>query len=171
MGCYGPPTVVKGVDPRLLRAWLAMMLWAAVVWGLGSDDLSLQQSSRIIGPILDTLFPGLSWQERQRVIYVIRKSAHPIEYAVLGLLVMRALWLSWRESILLSSVFSAGVVVAMATADEARQGHSAMRTGSGWDVLLDVSGGLAAIAGFLLYRRLRRTSDGERSAPSAKETP
>ena len=132
-----------------------MLLWAAFVWGLGGDSLSNQQTSRIIGPLIDWLFPDLSWQDKGAVLYTIRKGAHVVEYAVLALLSLRALWLSWRDSLLLASVFAAGVVVAMASADEYRQGLSQVRTGSGWDVLLDISGGLTAIGGVLLFQKLR----------------
>jgi VanZ family protein len=129
-----------------------------MVWGLGGDGMSNQHTSRIIGPFMDWLIPDLSWQEKRAVFYWMRKSAHVFEYAMLALLTLRALWLSWRESLLLTSVFAVGVVVAMAIADETRQGRSAMRTGSGWDVLLDIAGGVTAIAGFLLIARLRRGS-------------
>jgi VanZ family protein len=161
--------VASRIDPRVLRAWLATALWAAFVWGLGGDAMASESSSRFIGPLIDWLLPDLGWHEKHRILYTIRKSAHVVEYAVLALLTLRALWLSWRESLLLASVFAAGVVAAMAVADEARQGQSAVRTGSAWDVLLDVSGGLAAIAGFLLFQRLRRRiatshgADAERS--------
>jgi hypothetical protein len=133
-----------------------MLLWAAFVWGLGSDSLSGHQTSRIIGPVIEWLFPGFSAQDRLALLYTIRKSAHVFEYSVLALLSLRALWLSWRRSLLLASVFSAGVVSAMAMADEYRQGQSALRTGSGWDVLLDICGGLTAIGGFVLFQRARR---------------
>lgn len=141
-----------------------MLLWAAFVWGLGGDDMSRAQTSRIMGPLIDWLFSGLSWQERSSLLYTVRKSAHVIEYAILALLSLRALWLSWRDSLLLASVFSAGVVSAMAVADELRQARSPVRTGTSDDVLLDVSGGLAAIAAFLAFQWLRRSWGDDRAA-------
>ena len=60
-----------------------MLLWAAFVWGLGSDTLSEgQTSSRFIGPLIDWLFPDLSPDARYAVHYGIRKSAHLTEYAL-----------------------------------------------------------------------------------------
>ena len=133
-----------------------MALWGALVWGLGSDRMASEPTSRVIGPFVDWLLPDLTWHERHKILYTIRKSAHVVEYAILALLTLRALWLSWRESFLLASSFAVGVVAAMAIADEVRQGQSSMRTGSGWDVLLDISGGLAAIVGFLIFQQVRR---------------
>ena len=158
----------KGVDPRVVRAWLVMGLWAALVWGLGGDGMSHNQTSRFIGPFIDWLLPDLSWHERRSLLYSMRRSAHVGEYAILALLSVRAVWLSWRESLLLASVFSVGVVVAMAIADEARQGRSAVRTGSGWDVLLDIAGGVTAIAGFFLLQRLQRRSSRPDEALAAE---
>lgn len=139
-----------------------MALWAALVWGLGGDRMALEPTSRFLGPLIDWLLPDLTWYERHQVLYSIRKSAHVVEYAILALLTLRAMWLSWRQSLVLASVFSVGVVAAMAVADEMRQGRSSVRTGSGWDVLLDISGGLAAIAGFLLFQRFRRSAASRR---------
>ena len=85
-----------------------MGLWAAFVWSLGSDGMASQETSRIIGPIVDWLLPDLSWQERRSLLYGIRKGAHVFEYGTLALLSLRALWLSWHHSMLLTSVFSAG---------------------------------------------------------------
>jgi VanZ family protein len=133
-----------------------MALWGALVWGLGGDRMASEPTSRFIGPFVDWLLPDLTWHERHKILYTIRKSAHVVEYAILALLTLRALWLSWRESFLLASVFAVGVVAAMAVADEVRQGQSSVRTGSGWDVLLDISGGLAAIVGFLIFQHVRR---------------
>ena len=56
------------------------------------------------------------------------------------------------------------IVATVAIADEGRQGASAVRTGSGWDALLDLAGGLAAMAGYWLYRQRRPTSNSA-SAP------
>jgi VanZ family protein len=154
--------VPSRIDPRVLRAWFAMAMWAAFVWGLGGDTMAMESTSRFLGPLIDWLLPDLTGYERHRALYTLRKSAHVVEYAILAILTLRAMWLSWRQSLVLASVFSLGVVAAMAVADEVRQGRSSMRTGSGWDVLLDICGGLAAIAGFLLFQRIRRAASSRR---------
>ena len=48
------------------------------------------------------------------------------------------------------------LVLFVATTDEIHQGFAPTRGGSPWDVALDVSGGLASIFLFLVYRRISR---------------
>lgn len=173
-----------GVDLRVVRAWLAMVLWIAVIWGLGSDQMSDRQTeSRFLGPLIDWLLPDLSLQARHAVMYSIRKTAHVVEYAILALLSIHALWLSWRKPLRLTSLYSAGIVTVVAIADEVHQGLTSERTSSGWDVLLDIAGGVAAIAGVWLLRRLRPNPlkvpnttpnsqrAGSRPSPHAGESP
>ena len=45
------------------------------------------------------------------------------------------------------------LVISLASADELNQSFQASRTSSGWDVLLDIFGGISALAAFKLFRR------------------
>lgn len=89
---------------------------------------------------------------------LVRKAAHVTEYAVLALLVARALagsgsplWPIW--AVLLVSV--------TALADEINQGYNPQRTGSGWDVVLDISGGLLGLVLFWFWTgRQKRSPPG-----------
>ena len=90
------------------------------------------------------------------VAIYLRKAAHAVEYGMLAILLLRALWLGTRLSragAVLGTLAAAGL---LAVADEARQGVSALRTGSAWDVALDLGGGAAAIALFLALQLWRR---------------
>ena len=133
-----------------------------------------QTTSRFLGPLVDWLLPDLSESGRHAVLYTIRKSAHLVEYAVLALLAMRAFWLSWHRPPWQTSGLAALVVAAMAITDETLQGLTAERTSSAWDVLLDIAGGLAAMAGYWLIRRRWPSAKPQRSAPptpGAEESP
>jgi VanZ family protein len=130
-------------------------LWALFVWALGSDSFSAHETSRILHPLLSSLFPDLAPHEIWRLMYAIRKSAHVVEYAILAILVVRALWLGKRPSLAFSAVLALAILVTFAAADERRQGRSSVRSGSHLDVLLDLSGGAAAI-GLLVYLQLRQ---------------
>lgn len=107
--------------------------------------MSFSHSSRIIAPILHWLFPNLSEQSVHAAVFAVRKAAHVTEYAILGLLIWRALrkpnatnlrpWL-WSQAGL------AVLVVALyATSDEIHQAFVPTRQASIWDVLLDTTGG------------------------------
>jgi VanZ family protein len=115
---------------RILSLWLPVVAWAALIFGLSS-------------------IPGLNsglgtWDE------VLRKGAHVSEYAILGLLLVRALGRELPALI---------VGVAYAASDELHQHFVHGRHGSPVDVAID-SVGLAI--GILLFRqiggRARRTA-------------
>ncbi len=139
---------------RTVRAWALALLWAVFVWGLGRDDLSLEGTSRFLGPLFEFLFPGISSAANEQLQWAVRKAAHVTEYAALAALVLRALWIGgWpqgRAATWLALVFA----TAFAAADETRQSLSIARLGSIWDVALDAAGaGLSVVA--LSYARRR----------------
>jgi len=76
---------------QIVRAWLAVALWMALIFAGSTGSLSESYTSRIIGPILRWFGPDISDAAIQRVQFVVRKTAHFTEYAVLALLVRRAL--------------------------------------------------------------------------------
>jgi len=130
---------------RLVSAWVPVLIWAAVIWILGSDPWSAPQTSRILGPLLDWLCPGLDALDRDEIVNGIRKLAHPAVYGLLVLLALRALELTTRLRSLAMAATALGAATAIATADEVRQAASGVRTGAVGDVLLDVGGSLTAI--------------------------
>ena len=107
-----------------LRLWGPVLAWAALIFALSSV------------PDLGT---GLgTWD------LVLRKLAHAGEYAILGVLLLRA-----TRRLPLSFV----VGVAYAISDELHQRTVEGRVGSPLDVLIDTVG---IAIGLLLWRRLRR---------------
>ena len=85
------------------------------------------------------------------VHFITRKLAHFTEYAILGLLAARAFRTSSRPAI--SSrwfLISATLVVTFALVDEYHQRFVPTRTGSIYDSLIDIAGGLTAL---ILVRR------------------
>ena len=107
----------------MLTIWLPVVLWAGLIFGLSSV------------PDLGT---GLgTWD------LVLRKIAHFCEYAVLGLLLARAVG---REAV------AALAGVAYAGTDEVHQHFVAGRHAAVRDVAIDAAG---VLAGVLAARRLR----------------
>ncbi|MCP5043723.1 MAG: hypothetical protein GY944_22065 [bacterium] len=146
--------------PTPASAWTWAVLWALLVWGLGGEDLSLDNTSRILGPLIRWLLPGISEGASNQLQLVIRKTAHVAEYAVLSLLVFRAL-LAGRGLPLQRSAITAFILAtAFAAADETRQSFSITRLGSAWDVALD-AGGAAVGIGLGLWLRTRWPGLGE----------
>lgn len=144
-------------DSKRLRPWIAVLLWAAVVWALGGDGFSHTETSRILVPLIRWLAPELSGRELLKILFWIRKSAHAIEYALLTVLLLRALLLAARADWRSAAVSTLLAVLVFAAADEGRQGLSRLRSGSSHDVMLDLAGAALALAVLaLLQRRLRR---------------
>jgi VanZ family protein len=114
--------------PRALSLWLPVVLWAGLIFTLSSI------------PDLGTGLGGLD--------LVLRKTAHAAEFAVLGLLLARAIGHELPALVL---------GIAYAVTDEVHQAFVPGRQGSVWDVLLDSVG---VALGVLLLRRLRKYNFG-----------
>lgn len=139
--------------------WLPPIVWMAVIFSASADTQSYQHSSRFFLPLLHWLFPRMSAEHVDTCHYLFRKCGHLTEYAVLGLLLWRAIrhtrrspvapesskggWL-WREAGL-----ALGIVLLYAASDEIHQIFVPTRTAHATDVLIDTSG--AAIGLLLLW--------------------
>jgi VanZ family protein len=110
---------------RALSAWLPVVLWAGLIFALSSI------------PDLGTGLGG--WD------LALRKIAHALEYAVLGLLLLRAMG---RE------VPAAILGVAYAVSDEVHQSFVTGRQGALRDVVIDAVGVLAGV--YVFPRLVRR---------------
>ena len=113
---------------RFLKFWAPVLLWAALILSAANDRFSDDNTEgllvRLFGPI-----PPI-------VNFVVRKSAHVLEYSVLALL-------SWRARRTLATPLL--IVLAVACTDEILQAMTLTRTGSPADVVLDTCGGLLAL--------------------------
>jgi len=133
----------------------------ALIFTASSDTHSFEHSSRILAPLLHWLFPHLSADTVNLLVFIARKCAHLAEYSVFALLLWRALrkpvknvarpW-SWREAGL------ALLLVALyAASDEFHQIFVATRTPRFHDVALDTLGGAAGLFTLWLIGRWRKS--------------
>ena len=136
-----------------LKYWLPVLLWMVVIFSASSDSLSFQHSSRILAPIIHWLLPHLSEHAVSDIVFFIRKCAHLTEYAVLALLLWRALRKPvgndrrpWRWT---DAGFAILFVALYAASDEIHQLFVPNREGRLADVLIDTSGAMAGM--FLLW--------------------
>lgn len=142
-----------------LSAYAPVFLWVAVIFYLSSDSGSMNETSRFLRPLVLFFFPEISESSLGIIHGIVRKSAHVIEYAVLALLVLRAVWGSHFEVLRrYKFVIPILFVVAIASLDEFNQSFSAARTGTYQDVLLDTAGGITAVLAVWLWTRFRRVS-------------
>ena len=61
---------------RFLKYWLPVLVWMAVIFTASSDTHSYEHSSRIIAPLLYWLFPHISANAVDWVVFIARKCAH-----------------------------------------------------------------------------------------------
>src|SRR5262249_7239601 len=114
-------------------AWLLVALWTALVWWLGSDLFGAGTASRLLGPLLDWLIPGLPPDRRFAILMTIRKIAHPSIYAVLAGLAFRASLLSGVSGLVRGAAIALAMAISVAGLDEWRQTQTRTRTGAASD--------------------------------------
>lgn len=150
---------------RIFFAWLIVLIWAGVIWQFGSDAYSLDRTSRFLQPLINWLLAGVDLATRYQIHGWVRKSAHFIEYAILALLAFRAALLTAARHRIGTACWVALFLVAtLAAADEFRQSLSTARTGSPYDVLIDVTGGVVGLLGVLVIMNRMHGSKAVRGA-------
>jgi VanZ family protein len=119
---------------RFARAWLPVIIWSVVILSASTDAFSSNESrgwlASLIGPALASALN-----------IVFRKLGHIIGYGILGILARRA-----DRRVFLAI----GIALLVAITDETRQSMTLLRTGSPWDVMLDV---LSAWLGILVMTK------------------
>jgi VanZ family protein len=155
--------------PSAAWAWFWAAAWAAIVWGLGGDDLSMDSTSRFLGPLIDWLLPDISQEASELIQFYIRKTVHLAEYALLAVLIMRGLLAGGRPGFSRMALVAIVLASAFAAADETRQSLSATREGSAWDVAIDGTGAAVGV-GLLLWIRIGLPWFGQRIGPPSPGT-
>ena len=150
-----------------LKYWLPLLIWLGLIFVGSTSVMSAEHTSRYIGPFLLWLKPGMSATAIWTILVVVRKCAHVIEYAVLALLLWRALrsvpTLRTRTFVVFGAVLLGCALVA--ASDEFHQTFVKSRTPSVRDVLLDVGGGFLGLLICATFARrhpgtFRATTDG-----------
>jgi VanZ family protein len=125
---------------------------------LSTDAFAGDETSRILGPLLRWALPNASEATIALVHAVVRKLAHFTEYAVLGILVVRAL-VDEETRFVRVALRALLLCIAYAALDELHQAFQPTRTGAVLDVMLD---GAGAAAGIALSGGWRRFGAGQR---------
>ena len=148
----------------LLIVWMGMIFYFSAKPAVQSAEMSAS-----VGKMVGKLFvPGFNEMEEQEqdsfaenIDFVVRKSAHACEYAVLGILLFWNYEQKIRKRSVLAGISWLSVAVYAAT-DEIHQLFVPGRSGQISDVLLDSFGGLAGVAFSVIIQGLirKRKKDG-----------
>jgi VanZ family protein len=142
-----------------LKYWLPVLVWMAVLFGASADSRSSVHSSSLVKPLLRWFFPHMTETEIENIHHFFRKCCHLIAYAILALLVFRALGFSKNELPAWSWPRVGGtllIVFLYASTDEFHQRFVPTRTSSFWDVLIDTAGGAIGLLVVWIYHCWRR---------------
>jgi VanZ family protein len=120
---------------RFVKTWLPVLLWAAIILSASNDSFSATESRGWLASVI-----GAEWADALNI--AIRKLGHFIAYSILGLL-------GWRAERRISVTLI--IALAVATTDEVRQSMMLQRTGTPWDVLLDLA---SAWLGMMAAKRM-----------------
>ena len=146
-----------------LRRYGPLLVWMGLIFFASTGNLSAPNTSRIIRPLLLWLFPGITEAALLQVHFLVRKTAHFTEYAVLALLAARA-FLASSRTLLRRRWWLAplALVASCPLLDEYHQPFVPTRTGTIYYSLLDISGGAGALGALALCRAARRKQRGGR---------
>ena len=131
-----------------------LIIWIGVIFFFSSGQGASTRTSLIIRPILEYLFPTASFETIAFYHGIVRKCAHLVEYAILGILACRA-FSRWTTHFVLVGL---GFVLLIASLDEFNQSFNPQRTSTPWDVALDFAGGVLGVVLFALITRKKRLS-------------
>lgn len=131
-----------------------------LIFGASADTGSSQRSSRLIEPLVRWLFPDVSEPVVDAVVFYVRKCAHVTEYAVLALLLWRAVrkpvrhdprpWLKSQVALVI------GLTSLYAASDEMHQAFVPNREGRFHDVMIDTVGAALGLFALWLVERWRQ---------------
>src|SRR5438067_10596642 len=141
--------------PRFVRYWMPAIVWMALIFLGSTDMLSAEHTSRFLVPFLRWLDPQISFAALNAIQFGIRKLAHLTEYAILAMLLWRALrsgarWqmkmsilrLRSGQVLFLTVLLACGLFAAI---DEFHQSFVPSRTASPTDVMIDICGALVGL--------------------------
>ena len=141
------------------KRWGPAAVWMLIIFQASSDSASVAHSSHILSPFCLWLFPHITLAQFETVQLIVRKAAHMTEYALLAILLLRAL--AYERGDARKWISSAWVLsVAYAASDEFHQSFVPQRNPSVVDVFIDAAG---AALGLLCCYLVLRTQ--EKKAP------
>lgn len=134
--------------------WLPLLVWMVLISTFSTDHFSNEKTGSVIEPLLRLLFSGASQDFLSRIHFMIRKSAHLTEYALLG-----SLWYwsikpgirGWSRNAAIAALMFSFVYASL---DEFHQTFTLNREGNPVDVLIDSTGAAMGILAIWIYNTM-----------------
>lgn len=143
---------------NFLKHWLPVLIWLGVVFLGSTDMLSAEHTSRFLVPFLRWIDPQISFATLNAIQVGIRKLGHLTEYAILAMLLWRALRSGTRWQMKMSILFLVAALASaiFAASDEFHQSFVPSRTASSNDVMIDICGALIGLLSCLMFAARKR---------------
>lgn len=157
---------MKKHNRRFLIFLSLSVIWMAFIYL--QSALSAELSSMESGWLAD-LVSRLFLTDRETASFIVRKTAHFLEYTILGALLsltFRELFTEKKRRVFPAFLIGLGIGILYAAADEFHQTFVSGRSGELRDVLIDMGGVLTgtlltALIAFLVQRKKQRKAAGE----------
>ena len=148
----------KRSDPRYwISAWLPVAIGIGVIMMESTEWMGSDHTSGPLRWLFESIFGPVADARWEPLHHFIRKSGHFLGYGAMGLLWLRAWWMTLPRSRFLHDAFLALLGTALvASADEWHQTFLPNRTGSPWDVLLDCCGAITLEVLVYVFMRMFR---------------
>ncbi len=143
---------------NFLKHWLPVLIWLGVIFLGSTDMLSAEHTTRFLVPFLRWIDPQISFATLNAIQLGIRKLGHLTEYAILAMLLWRALRSGTRWQMKMSILFLVAALASaiFAASDEFHQSFVPSRTASPNDVMIDICGALIGLLGCLMFAARKR---------------
>ena len=146
------------------KNWMPVAVWMLLIFSGSTDLLSSRNTFGIINPLLRWFCPTISSHAVYRIHQLVRKAGHVSEYAILAVLLWRALpdysdaqkplWKRRKAALVLA------IAVLYAGSDEFHQSFVHSRTGAIGDVVIDSCGAsVGLLSAWALGRRKKGGSE------------
>ena len=137
-----------------VRAWLPVSIGIGVIAIESTIYFGADRTSAPLRRVWEYLFGPVSMAQWGTIHHLIRKTGHFLGYGTLGLLWLRAWWMTVpRAKFLVEAILALLGTAVIASCDEFHQSFLPNRTGVPSDVLLDCLG--ATVLLLLFYVALR----------------
>lgn len=154
----------KAAKTAIVVIWMIVIFWFSQKPADESTDMS-QSVGHVVADVFVRDYQEWDTDEQERFVehidFGVRKTAHAMEYMVLGML-LTILILEYQQEIRKCAVYSLGVSVLYATSDEIHQIFIAGRSCRLMDVGIDSIGAICGIALIMLWRKIRKQKKKER---------
>jgi VanZ family protein len=136
------------------------IIWMALIFLGSTDILSAEHTSRFLVPFLRWIDPQISLAALNAIQFGIRKLGHLTEYAILAMLLWRALrsGTGWQMKMSILFLIAALACAIFAASDEFHQSFVPSRTSSPVDVMIDICGALVGLEICLAFARRKRAT-------------